>query len=370
MNNRERFQAILHGRAADRMPAVHFGYTPEVVKKWVQEGHLPKDLLELEDYSYELEDIISQRLGFDFGLHARRVTTTELFPFFQEQLVETLENGFEKWRNSDGVYVLSKKGAGSIPAEIDHLLKDRASWETYYLPKLVYSEERFSQEEAEHIKAERQRGNPVGLHCGSLFGRIRDYLGIVGFSYLLADDEELVQEIFHTVGSLCLKAVERTLETGLSFDYGHFWEDMCYKNGSLVSPKLFETYTADYYRKITSLLLRHGIDLVSVDCDGKIDDLISIWLSCGVNTMFPIEVGTWDASIEPWRKTYGPSLRGIGGMKKQLFALSYEDIDREIERLKPLVALSGYIPCPDHRIPEDARFEVVQYYCEKIKEIL
>ena len=78
MNNRERFQAILHGRAADRMPAVHFGYTPEVVKKWVQEGHLPKDLLELEDYSYELEDIISQRLGFDFGLHASRVTTTEL----------------------------------------------------------------------------------------------------------------------------------------------------------------------------------------------------------------------------------------------------------------------------------------------------
>ena len=46
MNNRERFQAILHGRSADRMPAVHFGYTPEVVKKWVEEGHLPKDLLD------------------------------------------------------------------------------------------------------------------------------------------------------------------------------------------------------------------------------------------------------------------------------------------------------------------------------------
>jgi hypothetical protein len=31
--------------------------------------------------------------------------------------------------------------------------------------------------------------------------------------------------------------------------------------------------------------------------------------------------------------------------------LDYAAIDKEIERLKPLVDLGGYIPCPDHRIP-------------------
>lgn len=56
-------------------------------------------------------------------------------------------------------------------------------------------------------------------------------------------------------------------------------------------------------------------------------------------------------------------------MKKQLFAQDYEAIDTELERLKRLAALSGYIPCPDHRIPPDAKWENVQYYCEKIKKL-
>ena len=30
----------------------------------------------------------------------------------------------------------------------------------------------------------------------------------------------------------------------------------------------------------------------------------------------------------------------------------------------PLVDLGGYIPCPDHRIPPDAKYELVAYYCE------
>ena len=58
-------------------------------------------------------------------------------------------------------------------------------------------------------------------------------------------------------------------------------------------------------------LKKYGIDRVSVDCDGKIDKLVPIWLENGVNTMFPIEVGTWDASIAPWREKYGKELAGV-----------------------------------------------------------
>ena len=39
-----------------------------------------------------------------------------------------------------------------------------------------------------------------------------------------------------------------------------------------------------------------------------------------------------------------------------------------VYQLKPLVKLGGYIPCPDHRIPLDAKWENVQYYCDKMKE--
>ena len=55
-------------------------------------------------------------------------------------------------------------------------------------------------------------------------------------------------------------------------------------------------------------------------------------------------------------------------MDKRVFALDYAAIDREIERLKPLVALGGYIPCPDHRLPPETKWENVQYYCERFRE--
>ena len=118
------------------------------------------------------------------------------------------------------------------------------------------------------------------------------------------------------------------------------------------------------------MLKTYGVEIVSLDCDGMIDSLIPTWLNNGVNTMFPIEVGTWNASIKPWRQKYGKQMRGVGGMNKTVFARDYAEIDAEIERLKPLVELGGYIPCPDHRIPPDAKWENVQYYCEKMRNVI
>ena len=107
-------------------------------------------------------------------------------------------------------------------------------------------------------------------------------------------------------------------------------------------------------------------DDIDNDCDGLIDALIPVWFENGVNTMFPIEVGTWNASIAPWRKEYGRELRGVGGMNKTLFAFDRAAIDGEVDRLRPLVELGGYIPCPDHRIAPDAKWDNVRYYCDRM----
>ena len=156
----------------------------------------------------------------------------------------------------------------------------------------------------------------------------------------------------------------------MQFDFAHYWEDICFKNGPLVRPQVFDELVGKNYHRITDLVRQHGIDIVSVDCDGCIDLLVPIWLKNGVNTMFPIEVGTWNASIRKWREQYGPSLRGVGGMDKRVFAQDKAAVDAEIQRLKSLVALGGYIPCPDHRIAPDAKFELVQYYCQQFREII
>jgi len=99
-----------------------------------------------------------------------------------------------------------------------------------------------------------------------------------------------------------------------------------------------------------------------------IDSLLPVWLENGVNVMFPIEVGTWKASIAPWREKYGKQVRGVGGMEKAVFSRDKKAVDNEIERLKALVDLGGFLPCPDHRIPPDALWDNVRYYCEAFRK--
>jgi uroporphyrinogen decarboxylase len=367
MNNRERTMAVLNYKEYDRLPVVHFGFWNETLLKWCDEGHITKEQALGWSDGNSFENEISRKLGFDFNWTPAYSSNTGLRPGFERKIIEITDDGFRKILNSQGVTVLSRDEAGSIPAEVDHLLKDRKSFEELYLPKLRYSEDRINFDRLKNI--DENRDIPLGLHCGSLFGQIRDWMGVEGVSYLYADDEDLYIDIINAAADMQYKVLERILKTGVKFDYAHFWEDICFNNGPLVVPSVFDELVGPHYKRFTGLLLQYGINIVSLDCDGVIDSLASIWLKNGVNTMFPLEYGTWKASIEPLRAKFGRELRGVGGMNKMAFERDYKAIDGEIERLKPLVELGGYIPCPDHRIAPDAKWENVQYYCEKMRKI-
>jgi hypothetical protein len=44
-------------------------------------------------------------------------------------------------------------------------------------------------------------------------------------------------------------------------------------------------------------------------------------------------------------------------------------VDEEIERLKSLIDLGGYIPCPGHRRPPGCHWELIQYYTDRLKSL-
>jgi len=372
MTLRENVNAILHYEKFDHFPVVSFGYWKETLERWAQEGHITWE--EAEGYAKrgdnpDADKSVMKRLGFDFNWNSCVGGSNLLFPHFEKEILEVKADGSQIVRDSKGLIVLEKPGTVSIPAEIGTTLVDRESWEEHYLPKLQWNEKRVNREFFKNLPAPEEREIPMGLHLGSLMGDIRDLMGVTQLSYMYADDEDLYAEIIDTCADMSYKCAEAILATGAKFDYAHFWEDICFKNGPLVIPSVFEEFVGPHYKKITDLCRSYGIDIISLDCDGKIDSLIPIWLENGVNTMFPIEVGTWDANIAPWREKYGKELRGVGGMNKTVFARDYKAVDEEIERLKRLIALGGYIPCPDHRIAPDAKFENVQYYCEKMQNL-
>ena len=369
MTNRERMLAVLRYQPYDRLPVVHFGYWHETLEKWVHEGHLrPEEAAGWNDGN-SVDLALNAKLGFDFGWQRMCYAHNGLLPAFEWTTVAEFPDGTKHVRQGDGVTYISKPDAGSIPAHVDYLLKDRAAWEEHYKWRYQWDDKRVDRAGLDARRQEPPRQDPLGLHCGSLYGDIRNVLTMEGACYLMADDEHLFREIVATVADLCYRNTKAMLESGVQFDFAHFWEDICFKNGPLIAPSMFEEVVGPHYKRITDLTRAHGLDICSLDCDGMIDALIPTWFANGVNTMFPIEVGTWDASIRPWREKYGKELRGVGGMNKTVFARDRAAVDAEIERLKPLVALGGYIPCPDHRIAPDAEFDNVRYYCDRMRKV-
>jgi uroporphyrinogen decarboxylase len=382
MNNRTRTLAILNYETYDHIPLVHFGYWAETLVKWTSEGHISPEMATEYADGNAIDVELNKLLGWDYCWSCTFSWNTSLDPVLERRILEERPDGSRLIMDENGVSVIEKPGIVSIPTEVDHLLKGRPEWESIYKPSLKFELGRIQRGWAK-VDGERRQfdqggremllrqdgSHPYGLYCGGLIGVIRDWLGVVNMSYLLLDDEPLFDEITETVSELIYQAVKATLETGIHFDFAHFWEDICYNAGPLVNPRMFAAKFGPKYKRITGLLKSHGVEFVSLDCDGKIDALLPIWLENGINIMFPIEVGTWQASIQPWREKYGKELRGIGGVNKHIFGRDYAAIDAEIERLRPLVALGGYIPCPDHRLPIDARWENVQYYCERMRKI-
>ena len=379
---RDRVLRILRYEEYDWMPLVHFGFWDELYGKWEAEGRIPCDAERKELGGGSGERMVAEKLGFDIGWGASAGANVGLRPEFDREILQVFPDGSRHVRQADGVTVMDHPGVLSIPSEVSHLLTDRASWEEHYLPRLQWSPERIREAKvatpagriglevggSEYLRNE-DRPELAGLWTGSLIGWIRNWAGVEGLSYLFADDPDLVREMVDTVGELILRGTGEFFNTGAKVDFLHFWEDICFNRGPLVNPAFFHEVCAPWYKKITDLARSHGAEFASLDCDGCIDLLVPDWIENGVNIMFPIEVGTWSASIGPWREKFGRGIRGVGGMDKRVFAIDRPAIDAEIERLKPLVEMGGYIPCPDHRIPLEAEWDLVRYYCDQMRAV-
>ncbi len=372
MTNRERAMAVLHYQKADRLPAVHFGYWPELVDEWADAGKIPKEFKGRWYDGGEVDRALDRLIGWDFNWQNMRGANNGLLPRFEHKVLEVLPDGTRRVQNGDGLIERHSPGVVSIPAEDDYLLKGREAFETLYRPKMQYTPERVNLDYFKNFNETvyEKTDVPIGLHLGSVLGEIRSMVSVIGMSYLMYDeDEDLFADIVDTYAEMQYRSAEAILETGAKFDFAHYWEDICFNTGPLLSPELFDELCARHYKRRNDLCQKYGIDLISLDCDGVTEKLLPTWFENGVNIMFPIEIGTWGDQFEAARKKYGDGMLGVGGMDKTCLRRDKAAVDREIERMKRLASLGGFLPCPDHRLMPGSKFELVQYYAEEIKKI-
>ncbi|MGD9143929.1 MAG: uroporphyrinogen decarboxylase family protein [Anaerolineae bacterium] len=367
MNDRERFQATMHYQPRDRSPICDFGYWPETLEVWHDQG-LPEEISE-EGGRYFFDFF-----GTDFPIRrAGSLTGIEvgLMPPFEERVLED-RGDHQVVQQEDGVRVLRRKFMSSIPKSLAHLLTDRESWQVHYRPRLDPDHPaRYPAEGDNALERWRDpdRDYPLILPGGSLYGWLRNWMGLENLSIVVYDDPAWFEEMVTTVADCIVGTLSRVFETGGRFDACAMWEDMCFNAGPLLSPAHLKRHLVPHYRRIADLLHKHDIDVLWVDCDGKIDKLIPLWLEAGVNCMFPVEVGTWGADPIGLRQQYGQDLLMMGGFDKRILASSKEEIEAEVHRLTPLVEEGGYIGFCDHLVPPDVPLGNYLYYLETVREV-
>jgi len=357
MTIREAVLAVYRGERAPRIPNVEFGYWTQTLSLWHAQG-LP--------LSVTTDAAAEEHFCLDgITLFEELPIRNGLFPPFERTLLSR-KGDRDVIRDEDGNICEVFTHDATMPKFIKFGLETRKDWDRLRRERLdPETEGRIGDVKAAIARA-RRTGRPLFFHAGSLYGWLRNWMGVESFSIALMTERPWVVEMMDHLTELTLTMIERALPAR-GVDLGWWWEDMCYNRGPLVSPRIFEDLMVPRYRQITAALRKRGIEINVLDCDGRINELVPGWLASGINCMFPLEVAHTDAFM---LRKESPSVLLMGGVDKRALIAGREAIDVEIERLRPLIDQGGFIPCVDHRVPPDVTYESYRYYLEAKQRLL
>ena len=355
MNSRERFLATMNYGDFDHASWLEMWYWNETVPIWRKQG-LPADV-HLEQYlGIDRREVMEINLG--------------LVPGFEPETIEESESYIIS-RRADGIVCKRFKVGtrqGHMPQWLSFPMQTRADWEERFRPRLdPTSPCRYPLYWEEQVRHWAGRDHILRLRAGSIFGVLRNWMGLEGISVALCDDPAWVQEMMDYMAEFLVTVLGRALQE-VEIDYITVWEDMAYKAGPLISPAMFRRHMLEPYKKLTSLFHANGAHLILVDCDGYAEPLIPLWLEGGVTGLWPVERAS---GMDPvaLRERYGRELRLMGGIDKRAVKAGPRETDAELAHVAPLAVEGGYIPLIDHLVPPDISWERYLYYLKRMKEM-
>ena len=356
LNHRERFHRTLQFKEVDRVPDYEFGYWKETIDRWHTEG-LPLDKKTNRDVElylglegWDCLEFLPIRMG--------------LWPNPPSRIIKEEGDRAIVDDGLGGIYICTKS-TSSIPQYIRHPLKNRDDWEKlrpFFDPD---TPGRFPLNWDEIVESYKDRDYPLGINVGSLYGWLRNMMGVERISIAFYRDPDWIAEMMDTLVDLWIKLIRRALHS-VKVDFAHWWEDMCYNRGPLLSVRHFEEFMVPRYKRVTSVLREYGVTINSLDCDGDITLLVPGWLEAGINCMFPVEARCNDPYM--LRERFGRKVLFIGGVNKLALIAGGKAIYKEFERLTPLLEEGGYIPMVDHRCPPEVSYQTYLYYLKKKRE--
>ncbi|MBQ7719195.1 MAG: hypothetical protein IJT56_01315 [Clostridia bacterium] len=351
MTARERFNRQMHYQSVDRCFNMEFGYWKDNFKLWPM------------FYENGITNNSEADIFFSFDRISGIGGNLWMSPPFEEKVVAH-EGDKDIIINGDGLMAeVMASGSATIPHYIRSSVTTPDDW------KRVKEEHFDRTSPSRKLDVARlkeifpdDRDYPLGVHCGSMIGKIRDMLTFEGLAYACYDYPDMVEDMVET----CCVLVEDSLDQLLgqiTFDYASGWEDICFKNGPIVSVPFFRDVVMPRYKRIKKKLDQFGIDIWYTDCDGDVRPILPYLLEGGINCLFPFEVNSC-AHPGELLDQYDGQLRIMGGVDKMALGAGREVIRDYLKTLEKYVARGGYIPFCDHRCPPNVDPDNYLYYLD------
>ncbi len=351
MTARERFNRQMHWQSVDRSFNMEFGYWDENFTEWsifVDNGITNNAQADVF-FNFDPIHTAGGRLWMSPAFEGKVVSETAT--------TKTIING-------DGLLAeMPKDGHSTIPHYTKASIVTPEDWKRV-------KEERFNVKDPSRVvdvakileRHPDDRDYPLGINCGSMIGKVRDMLTFEGLCYAMFDYPDMVEDIVETACVLVEHSLDQILGK-VKFDFASGWEDICFKNGPIVSVPFFRDVVMPRYKRISKRLHAHGIDLWYIDCDGDVRPIMPYFLEGGVNCLFPYEV-MGCAHPGELLDAHPGALRIMGGFDKTQMIKGKDAILAYMKTLEPYVARGGYIPFCDHRCPPDVSVENYLYYLD------
>jgi len=368
MTDRERFLATMRFEPVDRVPYHELGLWGQTVELYIQAG-MPEEAATADFFR-----------GDDWlGLDRRDfvpLKTGPMPPFAHETIEETERHVV--FRDGNGIVhkALKEGTVRGTRASMDQYIRFpvrepgdfKAIKARYDSQSPGRSPENWDALVAQWIG----RDYPLCLLTNGTFGfysMLRCWMGTENLSTAFFDYPNMVHEMVEFLTDFFIRLTGPALAE-VDIDYFNFFEDLAYKTGPLISPRLFREFLLPGYRKVIEHLRSHGVEFIWLDSDGNLEPLIPLLLDAGVTCLWPCEIA---AGMDPvkLRATYGKALAFAGGIDKRQLTRGKRDIENELlRRMPPLLETGGYIPTVDHTVPPDVPYENFIYYIELKRRII
>ena len=369
LTHKERYVRLFTGEPVDRAPFyLIMGPSRQAMERWATEG-LDIEIDRNDPLSYRrASESIRNRFGFDSSRGYLLPVHAFVWPEFPEEIVEETDDYIYQ-RTKWGSLKRGAKDVGRMQLQEMPPVTDWESWEPYKARLQADMPGRLPDNWPEICEHARSTDFPV--YTGDLpvgfYGGPRELLGTEGYSMMFYDHPDLVHDILDTLCNLWIELYTRVYRDA-PFDYFFIWEDMCYKNGPLISPALFREFLLPRYKRLISALKHIGVKLVMVDSDGDVRKLVPLWIEGGVDITFPWET-QFGLDIRTVRQQFR-SVGMIGGINKSALAFGREVIDQELDKISWMLEQGGFIPGLDHETPPEVSWNNFEYYCQCLQDLV